>query len=93
MVLTPATPTRTRGNPRQAPDPGDPDNDGIDVACDPDPSAGLGTCAMNLNNTDQDADTWCNRSDNCPLVANNDQADGDSDAIGDPCDSDGYRQR
>ena len=51
--------------------------------CDPCPG---------VSNPDQSADTDCDqagsscRDDNCPLVANSDQADHDSDDLGDACD-------
>lgn len=35
---------------------------------------------------DSDGDSWSDASDNCPLVPNADQADGDSDGVGDVCD-------
>jgi hypothetical protein len=35
---------------------------------------------------DSDADTFLDQADNCPLLANTDQADADGDATGDPCD-------
>ena len=77
------------------PNDGDLDGDGLDVACDPndDPLAGGA-------NSEQDADAYLNRQDNCPLVSNGqrydsagaqldspaDQADADFDDIGDACD-------
>jgi uncharacterized repeat protein (TIGR01451 family) len=66
------------GDPRVAGS-GDPDNDGIDDACDPEPE---------VANTDADDDVYLNRGDNCPLVANPDNADADGDGIGDACDLD-----
>lgn len=36
----------------------------------------------------QDGDAWCDHLDNCPLVANDDQADFDGDGVGDACDND-----
>ena len=35
---------------------------------------------------DSDGDTYADPVDNCPYYANPDQADGDSDGIGDVCD-------
>ncbi|UCH87567.1 MAG: thrombospondin type 3 repeat-containing protein, partial [Dehalococcoidia bacterium] len=64
------------GDPRVAGD-GDPDNDGMDNACDPEPD---------VADTDYDNDVYLNRGDNCPLVANSDNADADGDLIGDACD-------
>jgi len=70
---------------------GDADGDGIDAACDPnDDPISRGT------NTDQDADGYLNRQDNCPLVPNGqdskdqptgNQHDADFDGIGDVCDT------
>jgi hypothetical protein len=67
---------------------GHPDQDGIDSVCE----IPLGGEAMNcwpgapglLNDCDNDG--FLNRGDNCPLLANPDQADGDTDDIGDACD-------
>jgi hypothetical protein len=58
---------------------GDNDKDGIDNACDPTPDE-------NTNSSDHDDDLYKNRQDNCPLVANADNADKDRDNIGDACD-------
>jgi len=70
---------------------GDADGDGLDAACDPnDDPTSHGT------NTDQDADGYLNRQDNCPLVPNGqeskdqptgNQHDADFDQIGDVCDT------
>jgi len=68
------------GDPRVAGS-GDNDNDGIDNVCDPEPD---------VANTDQDGDVYLNRGDNCPLVANPDNADADGDGIGDACDQDDW---
>ncbi len=76
-------------NPRLGGAAGDPDLDGIDSACDPAPSA---VCGPGLDGPagDCDNDGFPNRGDNCPLVPNGEdqdnQADRDSDAIGDACD-------
>ena len=69
---------------------GDADGDGLDAACDPnDDPINRGS------NTDQDADGYLNRQDNCPLVPNGqeskdqptgNQHDTDLDGIGDACD-------
>lgn len=73
------------GNPRIISD-GDADGDGLDQACDPNDSPQGGT------NSDQDADGYQNRNDNCTLVANGEeednQSDEDLDQIGDACDPD-----
>ncbi|MEM1181980.1 MAG: thrombospondin type 3 repeat-containing protein [Acidobacteriota bacterium] len=42
--------------------------------------------AGRLFGTDVDADNLAGAVDNCPLVANADQADADNDQVGDPCD-------
>jgi hypothetical protein len=73
------------GNPRITSD-GDTDSDGLDQACDPNDAAAGGT------NSDQDADGYQNRNDNCPLKANGEeednQEDNDLDQIGNACDPD-----
>jgi len=74
------------GNPRVTLD-GDLDGDGLDAACDPnDDPAAQGT------DSDEDADGYPNRQDNCPLHPNGErednQADEDEDQIGDACDPD-----
>jgi hypothetical protein len=80
------------GSPKVTND-GDLDNDGLDATCDPnDDPAGGGT------DSDEDADGYSNRQDNCPLDANGqaeadageetgNQQDTDTDQIGDACDS------
>lgn len=72
---------------------GDLDSDGLDAVCDPDDDPDTGT------NSDEDADGYLNRQDNCPLTPNGEpfdeanpgedetnQADEDIDQIGDVCD-------
>ncbi len=60
----------------------DADFDFLQSQCDPDDSDATG------KNEDQDGDGQDNFADNCPLVANEDQKDGDEDSIGDACDKD-----
>jgi len=60
---------------------GDDDGDGLDNACDP---------TKTTDERDADVDGFPNRQDNCPLVKNGDQADGDYDGIGDACDQDDW---
>jgi hypothetical protein len=78
------------GNPRITSD-GDTDSDGLDQACDPNDSVAGGT------NSDEDADGYQNRNDNCPQVPNGEQRtdpewdnqeDTDLDQIGNACDPD-----
>jgi hypothetical protein len=65
---------------------GDPDNDGIDSACDPDPSNSCWPGAPGPLFNDCDLDFFYNRHDICPMVADAEQADIDADDIGDACD-------
>ena len=77
--------TENVGDPTEA-NSGDLDADGLDAACDPnDDLASGGT------DSDEDADGYLNRQDNCPLVPNGEadednQGDRDLDQIGDACD-------
>jgi len=82
FVANLSDPTKPSG-----PGTGDEDNDGIDDACDPDTTGAGATCPGGL--TDCDGDLYLNRGDNCPLVANADNADADRDGIGDVCDTEG----
>ena len=72
------------GDPKVA-NSGDLDSDGLDAACDPNDDLATGG-----TDSDEDADGYLNRQDNCPLVANgqaeDNQADEDLDQIGDACD-------
>ncbi len=69
------------------PDFGVPAADGIPDSCDPDPDVpSAKTSGIGIARTDEDGDGWANRVDNCPLIANADQENSDSDAIGDACD-------
>ena len=70
------------GDPRVQGD-GDDDTDGLDAACDPNPT---------VTNSDEDLDGYPNRGDNCPLKENGEfednQRDTDDDLVGDACDPD-----
>ena len=68
--------------------------DGIDSACDPGPLSPCGPGPEDdADARDCDNDGYENRGDNCPLDANgpaqDNQADGDEDSIGDACDGPG----
>ncbi len=94
--------TNTDTDPRSGS--GDPDGDMIDKACDPDfANSGCGTGFANLEGGDDcDGDGFQNALDNCPLISNVKQTQGElfaaysataadggpvSDGIGDACDS------
>jgi hypothetical protein len=73
-------------NPGDVPD--DDDCDGMPDSCDPDPTGVQVNCTG--SQTDCDNDGFPNRQDNCPLVSNATQTDGDYDSIGDACDQDDW---
>jgi cytosine/adenosine deaminase-related metal-dependent hydrolase len=64
----------------------DVDNDGVGDACDVCPTQGATIACGPIDPDDVDGDGFVNAEDNCPYVENADQADGDSDFIGDLCD-------
>jgi hypothetical protein len=77
--------------------PGDQDADGLPDACDPFPAVkSLHSADNGIGGSDEDADGWQNRGDNCPLVPNGpreanvagvgNQTDTDGDGLGDACD-------
>jgi hypothetical protein len=70
----------------------DSDGDGTPNGCDLCPTdpgkVQPGVCGCSVPDTDTDADTHADCSDNCPFVANATQADFDNDTIGDACDAD-----
>ncbi|MBR4984740.1 MAG: amidohydrolase family protein [Proteobacteria bacterium] len=65
------------------------DNDGLGDICDfyPTCAANDDTCPKHVDPNDRDNDGIANLKDNCPNDANADQADADSDGIGDVCDT------
>lgn len=78
-------------------DQGDEDEDGVGDECDPDYGADAcptdpnkdepGICGCGHPDTDSDGDGDPNCVDNCPSMANADQADGDGDGKGNVCDN------
>lgn len=70
----------------------DADGDGVIDDCDGcpnDPSkTAPGVCGCGVPDTDTDSDEVADCIDNCPTVPNPDQADCDSDGLGDVCDTD-----
>ncbi len=68
----------------------DSDADGFDDENDPgnlDPCVPSSTSEACLSTADTDNDGVLDRTDNCPAIANGDQADADEDGIGDVCDA------
>ncbi len=67
--------------------------DGLDNNCDGAVDEGFADtdadAIADCVDDDLDGDTLANGLDNCPAVANEDQADGDDDGAGDACDTDG----
>ncbi|MGE3768823.1 MAG: lamin tail domain-containing protein, partial [Kofleriaceae bacterium] len=66
---------------------GDADGDGDGDACDVCPTDANSTTCSQVDPNDRDNDTVPNASDNCPDLANTDQADTDMDGKGDACDA------
>lgn len=65
----------------------DTDNDMVGDACDVCPLDAMTTTCSRPDPNDRDNDSIPNVQDNCPDVANMDQADRDNDMIGDVCDA------
>lgn len=65
----------------------DTDADGTGDACDPCPLDASSTSCTTYDPNDSDGDGHANDMDNCPNVANADQADADGDGHGDLCDA------
>lgn len=63
----------------------DGDGDQLGDACDPCPTVSGTSCDF-VHANDVDGDGWSNGADNCPEIANPDQADADDDRHGDACD-------
>jgi cytosine/adenosine deaminase-related metal-dependent hydrolase len=66
---------------------GDGDTDGVGDACDPCPLDKNTTTCTIVDPNDRDHDGVQNTVDNCPDMANSDQADADADGKGDVCDA------
>ncbi len=65
----------------------DADGDGLGDACDPCPLDANTTMCTTVDPNDRDHDGRANAIDNCPDIANPDQADMDMDGKGDVCDA------
>ncbi|MDX2087252.1 MAG: lamin tail domain-containing protein [Kofleriaceae bacterium] len=65
---------------------GDSDSDGLGDTCDPCPLDANSTACGSIDPNDRDHDGEPNDTDNCPDIANGDQADNDDDGKGNVCD-------